>query len=313
MDLNNRKFQLVLSSFDIGAGKKGAAAGPGALVEALKMRSIDCGEPIRLTPKHEASDAALHPFCKHIDSIQEAAYELNNAIRDVIENNQIPLVFSGDHSNGIGGVSGLKNANPDKRIGVLWIDAHADLHSPYTTPTGNMHGMPLAALTASDNLGLKKNSLSPKESEAWSKLKSIGKYNISPKVNSSDIVFIAIRDAEQEEWSLIEENSILCFEPEDIKTHGIYHVLNESIKKLENCDLIYVSFDVDSLDPTISIGTGTPVPNGLTLTEAEAVFKTLLNLPNLGVFEITEINPSLDREGENMAEVIASVIEIALK
>ena len=129
-----------------------------------------------------------------------------------------------------------------------------------------------------------------------------------PKVKASDIVFIGIRDAEAEEWGLIDDNKILCFGPDDLKEHGIYYALNKAVAQLSTCDLIYVSFDADSVDPSIANGTGTPSPDGLTLNEAEAVFSFLMKLPNLGAFEITEINPSLDSGERKMARVMADLL-----
>jgi arginase len=176
-----------------------------------------------------------------------------------------------------------------------------------------MHGMPLAALINADNLKFKKNQVSEEEADAWNRLKSIGSKSIAPKIKPEDIVFIGLRDAEKEEWGLIEELGIKTFEPQDIKEHGIFFAINNALKHLEPCDLIYVSFDVDSMDPSVSIGTGTTSPDGLSFVEAEGVFKTFLNHPKLVAFEITEINPSLDEEGNKMADIVAALLNYAFK
>lgn len=307
MPFKDKKIRLILSDFDIGAGKKGAAQGPAALRQELKEMGIEFNSWIVLNSNGHHKTEADYQFCKHIDAISEAALKLNNEVIKSVQNAELPLIFSGDHSNAIGGISGLSNANPGKSIGVIWIDAHADLHSPYTTPSGNMHGMPLAALTGSDNLKNKKNELSREEVAAWNRLKSVGSKDMGPKIDSRNIVFIGIRDAEVQEWDLISEKHIKTFEPDDIKEHGIYYALNKGLEHLSHCDLLYVSFDVDSLDPSISTGTGTLAENGLKMNEAEGVFRTLLNHPKLAAFEITEINPGLDGEGRKMASVAASL------
>lgn len=308
MAFKDKQIRLILSNYDIGAGKKGAASGPEALRKSLAELGIEFENHKTLNTNGRVSDEKQFPYCKHIDAISEAAQTLNNEVQSAVLKGEFPLIFSGDHSNAIGGISGLKNAHPDKRIGVLWIDAHADLHSPYTTPSGNMHGMPLAVLTSCDNLGSKRNNVSPAEAEAWNRLKTIGDLAISPKIRSEDLVFIGIRDAEPEEWKLIDACNIKTFEPDDIREHGIYSVLNNSIAHLAACDLIYVSFDVDSLDPEISVGTGTTAPDGLKLNEAEGILRTLMQLPNLAVLEITEINPGLDIGDRRMADVIAALL-----
>lgn len=313
MSIKDQKIQVVISNFEIGAGKIGSAQGPMALLDALKPLGIAFDSPMVLNT-NEGGVSDLHtPHCKHILEIEKAANTLNYAIEEQLIKGCFPLILSGDHSNAIGGISGVKNAFPDKRIGVIWVDAHADLHSPYTTPSGNMHGMPLAALSNNDNLKFQKNQISALETEAWNRLKTIGKQSISPKIEVSDLVFIGIRDAEKEEWGLIEDHGIKTFEPDQIKTHGIYYAINHAIKHLEHCDLLYVSFDVDSLDPTVSVGTGTTSPEGLSVLEAESVFKSLLNHPKLAAFEITEINPSLDEGASKMANVVASLLQFGLK
>ncbi len=203
MPFKDKKIRLILSDFDIGAGKKGAALGPAALKGELKELGIEFSSWINLNSNGNHKSGFEYPYCKHIDAISEAALKLNNEIVQSVQKDETPLIFSGDHSNAIGGISGLANANPGKTIGVIWIDAHADLHSPYTTPSGNMHGMPLAALTGSDNLKNKKNELSIEEIAAWDKLKSVGGDEICPKIDTRNIVFIGIRDAEVQEWDLI--------------------------------------------------------------------------------------------------------------
>ena len=313
MSFKNQKIQVVVSNFEIGAGKRGAEKGPLSLLESLKQLEIEFDSPILLNAADYSESESQTPFCKHIFEIEKASSLLNAEIENQLSQNKFPLILSGDHSNAIGGISGVKNAYPDKRIGVIWVDAHADLHSPYTTPSGNMHGMPLAALLNADNLKFQKNQISIEETQAWDRLKKIGSNSIAPKIKPEDIVFIGIRDAEKEEWGLIEEHGIKTFEPHDIKTHGIFFAINNALKHLEACDLIYVSFDVDSLDPSVSVGTGTTAPDGLSFTEAEAVFKTFLNHPKLVAFEITEINPSLDQEGNPMANVVAALLGYGIK
>ncbi|MCC6818877.1 MAG: arginase [Bacteroidia bacterium] len=312
MRIQDKVVSLILAKFDTGAGKKGAADGPENLLKALSKSNIIFDDVQRLENESSHSHSA-HPFCKNIDILASNSQHLCQMVYDTVNQNKLPIIFSGDHSNAIGGLSGLKCAYPEKRIGVIWIDAHADLHSPYTTPSGNMHGMPLAVLLALDNLSHAKNPISETEKSAWDALKSIGPNAVMPKISAQDLVFIGLRDAEKEEWGLIDELNIKFFEPEDIKEHGIYYVINHSLEHLNHCDLLYISFDVDSMDPNLADGTGTPVDNGLTRIEAESVVKTLLNHPKTAAFEITEINPSLDTKAQKMADLTAEIVSMALK
>ncbi|NQW43222.1 MAG: arginase [Bacteroidetes bacterium] len=299
---------FIISNSDIGAGKRGASDGPIAVKDELThlgypMLEFDILENFNIQTQYLDNS-----FGKHIENLLEAMVILNDKVIDVISKNKFPIILSGDHSNAIGGLSGLKNANPDKTIGVIWIDAHADLHSPYTTPTGNIHGMPLAALAGIDNQELKKNEVAEDVIYYWNELKNIGIHNISPKFDLKNLVFIGVRDAEDQEWAIIEKAGIITFEPDDIRAKGIKKILTETLQCLSHCDLLYISFDADSLDPEISTGTGTTSPDGLNIEQAEIIFKTLMSNPKIGAFEITEVNPNLDTNDKAMAKVISNLL-----
>ncbi len=311
MTIQDKPVRLILAKCDTGAGKKGAQAGPQALLTELNNRHITFDDVISLEPipVEESEDIR---YCKHIETVKSNSENLSQAIVETVNANKLPVIFSGDHSNAIGGISGIKNAHPNKRIGVIWVDAHADLHSPYTTPSGNLHGMPLAAMLAQDNTKCAEHELNELEISNWNALKSIGQ-SASPKILGTDLVFIGIRDLEPEEWSLIDDLNIQYYDPDYIKEHGIYNVINNSVKHLEHCDLLYVSFDVDSMDPEMANGTGTPVPGGLSKTEAESVLKSLIHHPKLAALEITEINPSLDEKDQKMASLTADILAYAIR
>ncbi len=308
MRVQDKEAVMILSRYDLGAGKKGAADGPLAVKDETEHLGIVFDEFEILDGQNLTTSHISHDFGRHIEDVLEASIRLNNKVKEFLDRKKFPIILSGDHSNAIGGFSGLKNAFPDKRIGIIWIDAHADLHSPYTTPSGNLHGMPLAVLSGLDNRSLRRNEVSEDLAYYWEELKKLGVGKISPKFDLKDLVFIGIRDAEKEEWDIIRNMGIKTFEPADIRQLGMKEVLAQAIDHLKNCDLFYVSFDADSLDPGISIGTGTIAPDGLKIDEAEVVFETLLNHPKTGAFEITEVNPHLDAAGKEMAKVIAGLL-----
>ena len=203
-------------------------------------------------------------------------------------------------------IAGIKMAKPKSKLGVIWIDAHADLHTPYTTPSGNMHGMPLAAAIADDNQESRTHELDEKTAAMWNQLKSIGK--IPQKVLPEDVVFISLRDYEKEEKHLIEKHGMKVITTSEVRRIGAENVSRKVLRYLSDCSDIYVSFDVDSLDSSISKGTGTPVSNGLKEREAEDLISKFMQNRKICCFEITEVNPTLDKENL-MAEIAFNILQ----
>ena len=148
------RFKLITVESDFGAGKKGAALGPQALIDELrklKFSAIDIYNYLRLAP-NELPPSTDTPYGKNIENITSFQLKICENISETLRLNKIPFIISGDHSSANALISGIKDVYANSRIGVIWIDAHADLHSPYTSPSGNMHGMPLAVALAEDNL-----------------------------------------------------------------------------------------------------------------------------------------------------------------
>ncbi|TNE81892.1 MAG: arginase [Bacteroidetes bacterium] len=314
--MKSRKIKVLEVSSELGAGTRGSSLGPSALrfSDINKGRKKlnrydfdwvdDMNEVLRFKSKYE--------YALNIDTIAKVLPRIADKVENYLVDGNFPLVVSGDHSNAAGTISGIKNfIGPDKRLGVVWIDAHADLHSPYTTPSGNVHGMPLAALLAEDNLESQSNEPDEETIAHWESLKRIGSKEIVPKIEASDIVFIDIRDLERQEWDLIDELDIEFYTPKEIQQFGIETVAKETLDYLKHCDYLYISFDVDSLDPSVSTGTGTPYPDGLKLHEAKTLLYHLLKQSKTIAFEITEINPLLD-ENNKMARAVLEILEEVL-
>lgn len=248
---------------------------------------------------------AGNPYAKRVDAIKTMYERIMEGIQSTLKNGEFPVVLSGDHSNAGGTISGLKAQNPQKRLGVIWIDAHADLHTPYTTPSGNLHGMPLAISLDQDNMACKRNVPNKDAMNTWNALKAIG--GIRPKVLPEDIILIGLRDYEKEEASLIHELGIKVIKVSQLRKSGTEQIARQCLLHLQACDSIYVSFDVDSLDSSISKGTGTPVPNGLKEREAEDLLARLMQSPKICCFELTEVNPTLDSENV-MSEIAFQIL-----
>lgn len=290
------KVKLIETKSEIAAGTRGASLG----IDALKTACLDNGSDYfakypALEVKDE-NDLLFEGFhyehAKFIDGVLIMEKRMCKAIYNTLKEGCFPIVLAGDHSTAAGTISGIKKANPTKRLGVIWIDAHADLHSPYTTPSGNMHGMPLAMVCGVDNKDYKINDPSEEVLEYWEKLKNVGIEG--PKVKPSDLVFIAIRDTENQEERLMEQYNITKISTEEVKNKGVQLAAQKALKTLEACDLIYISFDVDSMDSSISEGTGTPVPYGLTVEEAKDLNCALITNKKVCAWEMVEVNPTLD-------------------
>ena len=203
-------------------------------------------------------------------------------------------------------MAGLKMAKPKSKLGVIWIDAHADLHTPYTTPSGNVHGMPLAVAIGKDNLDCAVHEVDADTEKYWNQLKNTGK--ISPKVLPEDVVLISLRDYEKEERYLIEKYEMKVVTTNEVRRKGPENVVRSVLRYLIDCSDIYISFDVDSLDSSISKGTGTPVGNGLREREAEDLISKFMQNRKVSCFEISEVNPTLDKENL-MAEIAFNILQ----
>ena len=304
------RFKVITVESDFGAGKKGAAKGPQALLKELQeanFAAFDVFNYIHLEP-HEIIPKEETPHGKNIENIKNFQEKIVDHIQDILRLQKIPFIISGDHSSANALISGIKDFHANARIGVIWIDAHADLHSPYTTPSGNIHGMPIAALMGDDHREMAKNSPKDITRNLWETLKKLGRKRITPKIQGRDLVFIALRSTEEEEEKIIAKEGIKTYRPQDIKQLGIEAVAEQTLNHLHNCQYIYISFDVDSLDTQYSIGTGTPVEDGLTIEQAKYLFATFCQNDKLIGIEITEINPDLDTI-KPMHKVISQLVQ----
>lgn len=305
-----RNIKIIEVRSEIGAGTRGASLG----IDAIKIAALDFMSNLFVNFPSEVIEnenrllyePVASPYAKRIQGIYTMYDRVSRAVCDTVKSGLFPLVLAGDHSTAGATIAGLKMAKPKRRLGVVWIDAHADMHSPYTTPSGNMHGMPLSVSIADDNIDNQVHRPDAQTVELWNKLKSIGK--IEPKVLPEDIVFIALRDYEKEEEALIRKNNIKVIPVTEIRRKGVENVVRQTIQHLSNCDDIYVSFDVDSLDSSISRGTGTPVTNGLREREAEDLVASFMQHHKICCFEIAEVNPTLDKENL-MAEIAFNILQ----
>lgn len=305
-----KNIKLIEVPSEVGAGTRGASLG----IDAIKIAALDFMSSFFI---HFPSEKIPHenkllfepiesPYAKRIKGVITMCEKVSKAVAESIKGNFFPVILSGDHSNAGGTIAGIKIAKPQSKLGVIWIDAHADLHTPYTTPSGNMHGMPLAAAIGEDNKESSVHDLDSDITKCWNQLKNIGK--ILPKVLPEDLVLVSLRDFEKEEKHLIDKYGIKVITTKEVRNKGVEQVIRQITRYLSDCTDIYVSFDVDSLDPTISKGTGTPVSNGLREREAEDLVSKLMQNRKVCCLEITEVNPTLDKENL-MAEIAFNILQ----
>lgn len=304
-----KPIRIVEVKSEIGAGTRGSSMG----IDAIKIAALDFGSPffkkfksVEIPTENQLLlEPVVNDYAKRIKGIYSLNDRISKEIQKILTKDEVPIVLAGDHSSALGTISGIRMAKPDLRLGVIWIDAHADMHSPYTTPSGNMHGMPIACILGEDNKERQQNKPDDETVEYWEKLKNLG--GIMPKIQYNDLVFVALRDFEPPEDYLLKKNKVRIFGLPEIRKKAVERIAIEALNYLDHCDLIYVSFDVDSMDSRISSGTGTPVPNGITEKEAGNLIYYIMRSKKICCFEMVEINPTLDKENlmaENAFEIL---------
>lgn len=306
----SRIIKLVAVYSDIAGRKKGASMGIDALIQSSKDLHSKYFQNFLSEAIEDENEAYLKESefknAKYIDKIYLVIQRLANRVKKLREGNFFPIILAGDHASCAGTMHGLKMAHPNCEIGVVYIDAHADMHTPYTSPSGNMHGMPLSIACALDNKKAKINESTQKELEYWNKLKFLS--GNEPAIKTQNIVFCALRDYEKAEEELLKSKSITTYSTQEITYMGIKKIVELIFKKLSHCEHIYISFDVDSVDPLYIPGTGTPSENGLSYEQALQLNLELIKNKKVCCWEIAEINP-LYNKSEGDSEKIFLILE----
>ena len=303
--------KIIKNRSDIGAGTRGSDMG----IDAIEIAAINVKNDFFNV--HPYADVKTHnetiynknknTFAKRINFVCEQCQRLRDEVKKELKKGFFPLILSGDHSSALGSLSGIQMAYPDKEIGVIWLDAHADIHTPYSTPSGNVHGMPIAAALSIDNREFSKNKVSESTEKNWLKMKNMG--NKSPLIKPQNLIYFGVRDTEKEEDQIIQSKKIKNFSVNEVRGLGLKSCIDQTIQQLISTDLIYISFDVDALDCDLfSRGTGTPVSKGFVTKEIISIIKGVKDTGKLVALEICEINPLLDNKGNQMAESSFEII-----
>ncbi len=236
----------------------------------------------------------INPKLKYLNEILKTSRKLAARIEKVLEQNKFPLCLGGDHSMALGTLAGISSycRKNNLTLGVIWIDAHADMNTDETTPSGNIHGMPLAA-----SMGLGHPEL-------------VDFYGFAPKLKPENCTIIAARSIDIEEREIIKKLNPAVYTMSDVDKLGIHRIISRVLKQFkEKIDHIHVSFDVDSVDPNFAPGVGTPVPGGLNYREAHLLMESIAECGCMSSLGVAEVNPILDVKNSSAvfaADLIAS-------
>ena len=285
---------MIGAGLDLGQGRRGVDMGPSAIRYAeleARVREIGCDLVDRgdiVSPVPEATDEGdLH--ARYLAPIKKACERVATLVADAAAQDQVPLVLGGDHSIAMGTLGGMAKA---KGVGAaLWIDAHGDLNRPSTSPSGNVHGMPLAAAfgVAGDEF-------------------ATGSY---PTPSVSRAALLGIRSLDDGERELIRELDVRVFTMSEIDRIGVERAVAEALEFLADASFLHVSLDLDAVDPMFAPGVGTPVPGGLSYREAHLALELVAESGLLDSLDVVEVNPILDRANETgrlAVELVASAL-----
>jgi arginase len=289
-----RQVAIIGAALDLGAGRRGVDMGPSAIryaglherLTGIGYECVDWGDvqSFVLEATEETDETA-----RYLPEIKAACAEVARLVGRALEKGSLPLVLGGDHSVALGTLGGLAKAKGAG--GVLWIDAHGDLNTPETSPSGNVHGMPLAAA-----VGLTNGRFA---SDAWT----------LPAVDPRRVALVGLRELDRQERGRIRELGIRAYTMSEIDRIGIERAVREALDHVAGPNFVHVSLDMDALDPDVAPGVGTPVRGGLSYREAHLALELVAESGAAGSFEVVEVNPILDRENETASlavELVAS-------
>jgi arginase len=286
---------------DLGASKGGASGGPDAirrarLVSDMETLGFDVEDRGNLeAPKREDLKPGS-PRKKYEREILKVCSRLSDEVRDSIKDGRVPVTLGGDHSLAIGSIAGAASyyRQKEERIGLIWVDAHGDMNTPETSPSGNVHGMPLAA-----TLGLGDKTLTHLN-------------GFAPKVLPRNSCLVGIRDIDPAEREAIRDSGVHVFTMKEVDIRGMAKVITQALDFASDGTAgVHLSFDIDAVDPAIAMGTGTPSRGGLTYREAHLLMELIADSGRLTSMDLVEVNP-LEDVHNNTAELSAELIQSAL-
>jgi arginase len=287
---------VIGASLDLGAGRRGVDMGPSAIryaglasrLDALGYEYVDLGNVETAVP--EATEAGDEE-ARFLPQIKETSQRIARLVSHTVSDGFFPIVLGGDHSVALGTLAGLRDIHGPG--GVIWIDAHGDLNSPETSPSGNVHGMVLAAA-----LGLAGERF---RDEGWG----------LPAVEPGRVALVGVRSLDDGERKLLRDNDVKVFTMSDLDRLGVERSVREALAHVAGPGFVHVSLDMDAIDPDVAPGVGTPVRGGLSYREAHLAMELVAETRLASSLDVVEVNPVLDRENETgrlAVELIASAL-----
>ncbi len=293
-DRNDSKVAIIGAALDLGAGRRGVDMGPSAiryadLDDRLGDLGIGCADWGNVPTAVAEATASGDPKARFLTEIKETCERIARAVARAVGEGRTPIVLGGDHSIALGTLGGMASAHGVG--GAIWFDAHGDLNTPATTPSGNVHGMPLGAALGRDTEAF--------ASDAWP----------LPALDPAHVVLVGVRSLDEAERAYVRESGIGVYTMSEIDRRGIEPVVREALERVEGASFVHISVDMDVVDPDVAPGVGTPVRGGLSYREAHLAMELVAESGLLGSLEIVEVNPILDRGNETAAlavELVAS-------
>jgi arginase len=278
---------IIGAALDLGAGRRGVDMGPSAiryagLEERLASLGLDCSDWGNVETAVAEATASGDPRARFLSEIRSTCERIAARVGEAVGEGRLPIVLGGDHSIALGTLGGLAAAAGGPGA-ALWIDAHGDLNTPQTTPSGNVHGMPLAAALGHGGAGF--------QSEAWP----------LPALEPARTTLIGVRSLDDGERALLGELDLAVHTMSEVDRRGIEPLVVDALRRAAGAAFVHVSLDMDALDPEVAPGVGTAVRGGLTYREAHLAMELVAESGLLGSFEIVEVNPILDRENATAA------------
>jgi len=282
--MRQSRIAILGAPLDLGAGRRGVDMGPSALrLAGLNAKLTSLGYEVAdlgniSVVQQESTPEGSHN-ARYLPEIARTCSNLAAKVEAVMSGNEFPLVLGGDHSIAIGTVAGVSRAlrNRGERLGMIWIDAHADMNTPESSPSGNVHGMPLACCVGEG----------PRDLTML--------YEYSPKLDGSNIALIGLRDVDESERHLVRRSGVTVFTMRDIDERGLRTIMDQAVAIANDGTAgFHLSFDMDSVDPDEAPGVGTPVRGGMTYREAHLAMETICDCSGMISMEIVEVNPVLD-------------------
>ena len=279
-----QKIRIIGVPMDLGASRRGVDMGPSALrVAGLQARIKQLGhqvEDIGNIPVKQPEEMSYgEKKAKYLAEISDACKDLAAIVEKTLDENMMPVVLGGDHSIAAGYLSGVAAhfKKKEKKIGLTWLDAHGDINTPESSPSGNVHGMPLAAAMG------------------YGATELVELQGFRPKVEAQNISLVGIRDLDSQERKLAKKSGVHVFTMRDIDERGMREVMSDAMKyAMDDTDGISVSLDMDFVDPSDAPGVGTPVRGGVTYREAHLAMEMLADTEAMVSLEVVEINPVID-------------------